>query len=522
MPKFLKILIVITLVIGVFFRFSNIQHKVYSADEVRSILRLSGYTSDEFKQGVFNGELINASQILRYQIPNPEKNFGDAISALAGNPEHPPLYHLLTRFWMQIFNTPIAARVFSIVLSIIVFPCTYWFCLELFESSLAGWIAMGIMAISPFQIHVAQNTTQYSLWTIIILASNALLLRSLRLGKRNNWIQYSIALGIGFYTHLFFLLVAFSHGSYVFLLDKLRITKKLINYCLASIAGLLIFSPWLILIISNLELVKKNTTYYRQFNPTLKQIFNSFFNHLGNLFIDFHNTTRIENYLNYLVFAIIVYCLYLLINKSQQKIWLFLICLIFITPLAHILPNFISPSARPLQARYYLPCYLGIQLMISYGITYCLTTIKPKWQNLLGKFILFIILSLGIISGFFITQINDWGLDDQKGTANGRNTEIAPIISQAKQPLVISEATHSFILGLAYLVPSNTEFMLLKNQDQEQWKEQFSLANKQQIFDKFSEIFIYFPDQEFLNFLETEQKIQLETSEKGLYQVVNY
>jgi uncharacterized membrane protein len=40
-----KFLIILLLTIGVFLRFAHLDEKVYSADEVRSILRLSGYTS---------------------------------------------------------------------------------------------------------------------------------------------------------------------------------------------------------------------------------------------------------------------------------------------------------------------------------------------------------------------------------------------------------------------------------------------------------------------------------------------
>lgn len=529
MSKLFKILIIIVLILGVFFRFANFEQKVHSADEVRKILRLSGYTSEQFQEEVFIGKMISAEEIQSYQIPSKQTNLGDTFKALVGNPEHPPLHNLLTRFWMQIFNFPLAARIFAILLSLLVFPAVYWLCLELFDSSLSGWIAMALLAVSPFQINAAQNTTQYGLWAVLTLSSSASLLKALnnhnQENKRNNllnWLLYSINLALGFYTHLYFIFVALSHFIYMLLIEKFKVTKNLINYFLASITAILLFSPWIFIIIKNLEILKNKTSYYSLIKTTFSQVISRLLIHIGNIFIDFHNTTRIEKYLDYLIFIIICYSLYFLCTKSHPKIWLFVLTLIVVTPLGHILPNFISPSARPLQSRYYLPCYLGIKLAVTYVIYYSLSVInQPKWQSLIGKFILVITLSLGIISGVFITQINDWGLDNQKGTANGKNSQVAPIISSASKPLVISEATHSFVLGLSYLVPKNTQFILMRNQDVQQWQKIFNSVNNQSLFNQFSDIYVYFPDQQFLDFLSQQKQFKLKETEKGLYKIIN-
>lgn len=520
MSKWLKLLIIITLALGIFFRFANLDRKVYSADEVRKIYRISGYTSQKFIEQVFTGNIISVEKIQNYQKLSPDKSWNDTLNALSGNPEHPPLYFLITRFFMQFVNLPIVARLISILSSLLLFPSIYWLCNELFQSSLFGWISISLIAISPLQIHAAQNASQYSLWMLITTLSSAALLRALSCNNKNNWVLYSFTLITGFYTHLFFVIVPLTHGVYTFIIERFRLTKKLVNYLLASLASLLLFSPWIIVILSHLGKFKNNTAYYRQFHSTLKNILDRFLSNLGNIFIDFHNSTRIEKYLDYLVFAIIGYSIYILCRNTQPRVWLFILTLIVITPLAHILPNFISSSARPLQARYYLPCYLGIELSVTYLIGYSLWGISlAKWQKILGKLILIFILSLGVISGIFITQIHDWGLDDQKGTANGRNLELAPIINQADEPLVISEATHSFVLGLSYLVDGKTKFMLLKDQDLEQWDKKLNFS---QLTQQFNDIFIYFPDQTFIDYLEQDQNLQLELVKKGLYKVNSY
>jgi uncharacterized membrane protein len=93
-----KLLVTILLILGIFFRFAGLEQKVFNADEVRGLLRLSGHTSQEFVEQVFDGDIVGVEDLQRYQKPTSEKQLTDAINALAGNPEHTPLYYLLVRF----------------------------------------------------------------------------------------------------------------------------------------------------------------------------------------------------------------------------------------------------------------------------------------------------------------------------------------------------------------------------------------------------------------------------------------
>ena len=304
-----KFLIISILILTIFFRFANLDQKVYSADEVRKILRFSGYTSQEFIERMFTGDIVSVAEIQKYQYPTPERNLSDAIKALSGNPEHPPLYQLMARVWMEIVRVKNSARIFSILLSFLVFPCLYWLSRELFESPITAWVAIPLIGISPFHILAAQNTTQYSLWTVAIFLSSAALLKALRINDKQSWIVYAATVAMGFYTHLFFALVVFGHGIYVVIIEGWRFSKRLIAYGIASIAGLLIFAPWIVVILNNLGKLDKNTTHYRLAKNNLSLILWKFSSNICNLFADLHNTTRIENFLDYLILLLVVYVL---------------------------------------------------------------------------------------------------------------------------------------------------------------------------------------------------------------------
>ncbi len=517
MTKAGKFLMLIVLLLGIFFRFANLDQKVYSADEVRSILRLTGSTSEQFVEQVFAGDIVTNTQIQNYQKVMPERTLTDSINAIASVPAHPPLYQLITRFWMQVFNAPISARVSSILFSLIGFACVYWLCIELFKFSLVGWVAITLLAISPFHILVAQNTTQYSLCMVTILLSSAALLKALRVGTKSNWLIYSITLALGFYTHLFFNLIVFGQGIYVVIRERLRLSKNLIAYFLASLGGILMFTPWIWVIVTNVEGLEKN----RHPKPTIPEIVRFLISDLGNVFIDFHDQTRSEKYFDFLILILIAYSLYFLCRHTAMKVWLFILILIGLTSTALTVTDLIKPGIGLLRSRYFLPSYLGIQLTVAYLIANSISSTSLKiWQQRLWQLIFVSLISLGVISGVVISQSRDLALDDQKGTASSLNLQLAPVINKAEQPLIISEATHSFVLALSYLVDDKVKYQLVKPDDLAEWEEKINLS---EVYNNFSDVFVYVPDKPFLDFLNKDKNFETElvpTSPEGKHKIL--
>ena len=214
----LRILLVTLLVLGVFFRLVNLDRKVYWYDEGFTSLRVGGYTIPEVVQQSFKGQVISVADLRdRYLSPNSGRGFFGTIKSLAvEDPQHPPLYYLLTHLWMQWFGNSVAAiRSLPALISLLVFPCAYWLCIELFKSSLTGWIAMAIIAVSPFHVLFAQEAREYSLWTVTILLTSATLLRAMRLKTVYSWGIYALSLAISLYTFLFSIFIGIGHGIYV-------------------------------------------------------------------------------------------------------------------------------------------------------------------------------------------------------------------------------------------------------------------------------------------------------------------
>ncbi|UXE61312.1 MAG: glycosyltransferase family 39 protein [Woronichinia naegeliana WA131] len=514
-----KFLIILLLTIGVFLRFAHLDEKVYSADEVRKILWLSGYSKQDFIEEVFTGDIVTAGELRKYQHPNSERTFADSMKVLKSNTEHVPLHHIVTRFGMQLLGGHPSARIVSICVSFLSFPCLYWLCIELFGSPLTGWIAIALTAISPFHILVSQNVSAYTLWTVTTLLSSAALLRALRVKHKSSSLIYFLALALGFYSHLFSFIVAFGQGIYVFVIEGFKLSKTFIYFLFASVLALLSFSPWIINFVNNLSRVDEGTSYYKQFKVSFIQLIIALYYNINKVFIDFfHRQGKLENLLHFFLFLLIIYSLYFLVRYTAKNVWLFVTMLIVLVPIAHIIANFITPSALHIQSRYYLPCFLGIQLAVAYLLASKIGSKSLQlWQRSLWSIILLIIFTMGITSGTIIMQTRTAGLDDQKGTASGQNLEIAPLINQAEKPLVISDTTHSFVLALSYLLKPEVCLQLFPKNDIQQWQQRLNLSEDTQ---DFSDVFLYFPNDDFLNFIKQDKNFYLESVQGKIYKIV--
>ena len=136
--------------------------------------------------------------------------------------------------WVNLFGNSIAViRSLSVVFGLLALPCIYWLCLELFESPAVGWIAMGLLSISPLHILYAQEARMYSLHTFNILFSSVILLRAIRKQTKLNWLAYAATIALGLYTHPLFCFVLVPHGLYVIIKEGFKLKKTSIAYAIA-------------------------------------------------------------------------------------------------------------------------------------------------------------------------------------------------------------------------------------------------------------------------------------------------
>lgn len=508
-----QLLLIAVLILGIFFRLTNLDRKLYWHDEAYTSLRISGYTGQEVQQQIFKGQVIGIEDLQKYQRSNSDRGIIDTIKTLASDDaQHPPLYYVLVRMWVEWFGNSVAVtRSLSALISLLVFPCAYNLCLELFESPLVGWVAIALIAASPFHVLYAQEAREYSLWIVEILLSSWMLLRGLRITTKlqnktdsiRTWLIYAVTLTLSFYTHSLSVLVGIGHGIYVLVRERFRLNKTVIAFLLEAFIAFLCFSPWLMIIIATWS--ETGSTWAAEPIPLLTwlqmagiNLIRAFMLTIGDFYFD-----NLWIYISLPIFFLLVsYAIYFLCRHAPQKAWLFVLTLIGTTSLALTLPDLILGGQRATSARYLTPVYLGIQLSLAYLFA---TQIKSAsiFKQKLWQGIMVALISVGIVSCAVSSQADtSWNK-----IVSYYNRQVAQIVNKAPAPLLISNSfgiNFGNIFALSYLLEPKVKFQLVQGNTQPDFE------NIPKIPPGFSDVFLLNPSQEFRAKIEQEYRTKLE------------
>lgn len=467
-PTGLRALIIVLLCLGIFFRFTNLSLKVYWHDETITSLHLAGYIGEDVRQHIFNGEIISVQDLLKYQYPTDSTSLNDTIRTLIlEDPQHPPIYYLLARFWMHWFGNSVAViRSVSALISLLVFPSIYWLCIELFESSLVGWIAIALSSISPVYIVFAQEARGYSLLMVTTLLSSASLLRAMRINTIGSWSIYAITLALGLYSLPLILLTAIGHGIYVFIVTGFRWNKTITYYFLATLSGVLAFTPWLALTFNSLTKAQASTAWSATKVP-LSRLVKSWLGNMSRVFFDINlDASTPPIYLIppvLILVTLVIYSWYFLYRQTSAKIYLFISTLIGIPFLALLIPDLISGGLRSSVPRYLVPGFLAILLTVAYLLGHKITSVSSLQQKL-WKLVMLLLISAGIISCAVYSQSQIWWNKKPSDT----HVQAATIINQAHRPLLITSYYHANfgeLLSMSYLLQPKVQLQLVSEPD---------------------------------------------------------
>lgn len=507
--SWLLLLLVALLTAGLFFRFTNLNRKVYGNDEVWTSFWLSGQSASEMIEKVFDGRELTTQDLQRYQRVNSDRSWISTIMSLAADdPKQPPLYYVLLRLWTQFFGDSISSiRSLSAFISLLVFPCLYWLCRELFETPRTAWIAIALMAVSPFHVLYAQEARPYSLWTVTILLSSAVLLRTLRRLTWWSWSLYAATIALGLYSHTLFGLIIIAQGAYVIALRPRKINPKEfqlpkvhIGYLLATLVGLIAFAPWAVVIISKLPQLQGDVSWLNEnVNPSdlLKQWtynFHSVFLDTGGYLYGIGSP--FINLISLSILALVASSIYFLVRSTPKRVWLFILTLSGSAFIWLALADLIWGGRRSGVARYLIPSYLGIQL----GLAHLLATqiVSASFlQRKIWQVAMVLLVGSGIMSCAIISQAEIWW-----NKASSRNIpEVARIINRSSRPLIISDSSGlnpGNVVSLSHLLDPKVRFRLVVK------------SKVPTIPDGFSDVFLFNPSESLRRGLEREENYKVE------------
>ncbi|MEG3862631.1 glycosyltransferase family 39 protein [Microcoleus sp. herbarium12] len=521
--KQIRLFVLGLLLLGLFFRFFNIDKKFYWYDEVFTSLRISGYTQTEVLQEITSAQLVSAKDLMKYQRSNPTKSWSNTVKSLAiEEPQLPPLYFLAVKSWAKLFgDSPFSTRSFSVWMSLLAFPGVYWLCRELFAAPAVAEIAVGLLAVSPLHVLYAQEARPYSLWPALILLACASLLRAMRLQTKLSWGIYAAATMLGIYTHLFSVLVTLGHGIYVLATQGFRLNNKVVNYAIAVSLAAIAFVPWLLILLANKK-AAAGATIWAVLETSRLSLVNNWAGNVGRVFWDMGLTSSAEPiYLmtlavaTLILVAIVGYAIYFLCAQTSKEVWLFVLVLMAVTALAVMLPDVILGGIRSTKPRYLFPTYLGMQIAVAYLLATKISAPGvPGRQRQLWKVLTVVLLTGSVLSDAVSSQAESWWTKEW-----GReNPAIARQIDRTTKPLVVSEISEvslGNILSMSHLLAPKVMLQLVLLD---------SLARSQaQLLDTptipkipsgFSDVFVYGRSQNFSAKLAKKQNSKIELLSK--------
>lgn len=495
-------LLLVILVLGIFFRFFNLEKKLYWIDETYTSLRFSGYTEAEMRPRFSQGQVLLNEDMQKYKQFNPETTVFDTIKSLATeDPQHPPVYYILIRYWVQLFGNSISTiRSLSAILSLLIFPCLYWLCMELFNSPNVAWTAIAIVAISPFHVLYAQEAREYGLWTVTILLSSAVLLWAMRTKTKTSWILYTVTIILGLYTYIFTALVALSHGIYVIVFEKFKLSKTVKTYLITSSVGFLTFVPWILVVLTNRKRIQDTTSWSVETTTPLTLV-TRWAGNLSRIFIDLgfdasESSSKVAFLIPIilLILVLVGYSIYFLVKTTPKQVYLFILTLVGVTAILLIVPDLILGGRRSGTARYLIPCFLGIQISVAYLLATKINHFSRQRQK--WKLIAIALLSSGILSCTISSQAQEWW---NKGTAlEPAIPQMAQIINSSDHPLLICQDNRLSVLwSFSYRLKPKVGLQLVFLPD----------YNIPKIPEEFRNIFLYKPDENLREKMEKHHRV---------------
>ncbi len=492
------------IVLGIFFRFEHLDKKLIWHDEVGTRLFSAGLQVDNWSSVLYTGQVLDVDLVRSIHHTHQK----DALAILKGlaqdDPHHPPLYYFLAGIWGRTFGDDISTlRLLSVLFSLLMFPAIFWFCRELFRSERIAWTATALIAVSPFFVLYAQEAREYTLWFVLILFSNAALLRAIRLTELVQgsvtsgrifwaWTLCTFFTALALYTSLATATVILSQAVFILFREKFQINKITVMSAVALSLGVILFSPWAFALALRWEAFQISMAWSKMIIIPNSSLLSILALNVSRTILDFwpdyQGTTSFVavGLASILVITAIVF----LILRAPFKTGALVLFLI-IAPISFVLlPDLLFGGIRSVSARYIAPSLIGVIITLSYLLGADFEGGKLRTQNA----VFFILIGVGFASCFLNSKQNVvW----TKGISFIL-PQVATIINESKSPLVVGNKERHHpgnLIALSYLLKEETKMQFLATE------KDYELPRN------FERVFLYSPTDQFRKALEKKEKV---------------
>ncbi len=459
-------------IIGIALKFYSIESKYFWYDEIETIMHTSGISDKDYPSLVSINEVksINYySNILHLNAQN--YTIASQLKGLFSMPQLAPLHPALLIFWHRIVGDDlIDYRLFNVFLFLLTLPFLFLLCKTLFQSNLAGWIAITLFSVSPFFNVYTQEARYIMLWTFFIIAIHYIFLKAMYNNKLKWWVGYAILAVLILYTSLLSAIVIFGHLIFIWIFRKdLRLV-----YSINIFVVFLIYLPWIIIMFNNQEEILRSMywqKYWKEIHiwiPLLGEllgfthifaIFEGCMHDYLELFMNGKPTYGILKWLviDFVILILIIYSIIYFFRKSSRNNKAFLI----LTTILSILFIYVIDISRNGYVayiwRYHVIGFIGVFLIVVN-----IFAEKIKQKQIIFTAIFIILVTIGIVSDLKVPRNPCWTMYWRCKWWD--NYMMAEKISKADKPLIITDFTFwagmgGFLEVMAQLESDNIDIL---------------------------------------------------------------
>ena len=327
---------------------------------------------------------------------------------------HPPLYYLILHPFLSLGIREEILRFPSFLFGCLAIPLIYLLGRELYGKS-QGLIAAALLAFSPFHIFYSQEARMYPLFLFWVCLSSYLLLLALRRGEWKFWIGYALASALSLYTHYFTIFVLLAQNLYLLVhWQREKFPRKfLIRWLASQLLILLVFSPWLPILIAQYR-SGKGEWMLRYFGyPGVKNILQT----LQVFGIGPAHTSAWITSISYLFLALALLGFFYRGQTPIPRPRLFLGLSLFLPFFVVFLASLFKPA---FQIKYLIGLYPFYLLLIAGGISF----LKWKWARGLAVGILLLSFAYPLYLHYTVLRGTIWREATQVVVMNYRNGDV--------------------------------------------------------------------------------------------------
>jgi uncharacterized membrane protein len=513
--------------LGVALRLYGLEQKIVWHDEVATRVLAAGATMAAQMQGLYHAQVLTAGQVLQYQQVQQSTSVLALIADLAQHdPQHPPLYYVLAKVWVDLWGDSVyALRTLSVLFSGLGLLAMYWFVRELASSRRAALIAMLLMGVSPLFILYGQEAREYALWTLTLLLSSAALLRALRLSStavsqaRKEWLLYGCSLLVAVYTSLSTLSLILVQILYVAIVTRLQWSRTLYGFILSLSAVGLLCLPWTLNLLRNFEAFSASMAWSSVIVIPRTAVLRILSLNVTRNVFDFWPEVVQDQWLpiaaSVACVAVIVAACVWVFRHTRRETRLYLLLLLVLPTSMLLLPDLLFGGIRSSNARYLMPVWLAVVAVLAIALDRALTLAARALEGERGsrgqgvfssrQGVVGILLCLAVLCLVALPMATNILHAQQQApwtkSLSISLPEVAKIINQSANPLMIGNQERHHpgnLFALANLLKPETKMQLLPIALESSWR----------LPDHKGDVYLYSPTDQFRRALEKNNQVK--------------